>query len=326
MLTKEKLIGQYGKENVRFASNFSEHSKNLPPGGFMVKVKRTDVIKKPPPFNTEELFSGVCLVEIPPTYKSKPKEQWSLDKEKLFGGLDGSSVHVVTNQMPDKSGHQLVKRKFIAVRAGIPTLANEACHDIEKGLMANPPKEYTWERFFTEKQLFKLRTEAVRQRMQIARDFLVGTGMCSQKEADALQFSDDVITHDIALKKGDDEHFYVCSGAVMPFKLTRCMIFYEGPALGFRVFTGEPDSTLFGKGMTKPTSGIIPSSFGLQNTDRFSEKKKSFAAPLGDGQSVFHYMDAYKPFNEEVLQEARVCGRDPSWSELILRPTTGLIA
>lgn len=328
MLTKEKLINQYGKENVRFASNYSEHSRNLPPDGMMIKVKRSDVIKKPMPINSEQLFSGVMLAEIPAEYKAKPKSEWKFDSDRLFDGLDGSSVHVLINQSVDKSGHQYVKRKFIVVRAGIPTLASKACHDIEKGLMTNPPKETTWQQFYEDNNLFKLRQESTSHRLQIAREFLVGTGMCSQKEADQLKLSDDVITHDIATKNGDDEHFYVCSGAVMPFKLTQCMIFYQGPGLGYRVFTGEPNHNLLGKGMTKPSksgsSGLMPASFGLRETDKFTTKEP-FATPMGDGSSVYHYMDAYKPYNEAVIQEARTCSRDPSWPELVLIPSFGIV-
>lgn len=336
MLTREKLISQYGEENVRFAGNFSEHSKNLPPTGFMVKVARRSVIKNPPPFNPEELFFGTGLFEVPATWKPKPREQWTVQASKLLGGLDGSSVHVVTNQLPDRTGHQLVKRKFVVVRAGVAEQATKACHDLEVGLLADPPQQYTWEQFYDKAKLLQLRTTARQQRMQIARDFMVGTGMCSVEDASVIEATDDMVTNDIALRQDDKEHFYVCSGVVMPFSVSRSVLFYEGPAMGFRLFTGRPDATgksMLGKGLPfATTTGAaltpIPCSFGLQRTDRFGDRRTPFTSPLGDGSSVFHYMDAYRPYNADVLQEARLAGghRDASWTELVLRQSVGLIA
>lgn len=325
MLTKEKLFGQYGKDNVRLASNFSEHSKNLPPSGLMVKVQRTDTIKKPMPFNPEELMSGICAVEVPANFTAKPREQWNMDAERMFGGLDGSSVHLTSDMVPDATGHQLVKKQFVIVRAGIPQMASEACHDIEKGLMSNPPKEYTWEQFYKEKKLASLRTEARQQRMRIAREFMVGSGMCSKEDADSVKNSDDITTHDIVVNKDDEKHFYVCSDVVMPSNLTRCMIFYEGPAMGFRVLSGKPDNTIFGKGFQKADmSQVIPASYGLQSIDKFGKKSK-FNQPIGDGSSVYHYMDAYKPMDTKVLAELRQNGREETWPETTLRPVESFV-
>ena len=329
MFSEQALRDQYGEKNVQVAQNFSQYSSYLAPAGFMITVKRKDFIKSPLPFNPDQLMSGIAIAEVPAHYEAKPREQWKLDKKSLFGDMDGSTAQLVSCHCQDSTGHQLTKKKFVVVRAGIPDKATASCAEIEEGLTTDPPKEYTWEQFFRTKNISQLRADAREKRADIIRQFLVGVGACSVQEADNVKVIDDITTHDIAVPKGDKENLLVCSDVVPPNSLTKGMIVFEGPMVGVRVFSGKPDGSLFGRGFM-PSDTVIPASYGLETIERKTKTdfEQSAHTKLHSGQkkNIYHFRDTYKKPNQTLIADVRVNGRNLEWPETCLHAEAVYIA
>lgn len=333
MFGEQQLKEQYGEKNVQIARNFSGYSSYLAPTGFMIVVKRNEDIKSPLPFNPDQLMSGIAVAEVPTSYKALPQAQWKIDKDQLFGGMDGSTAQLVSCHCTDPTGHHSTKKKFVVVKAGIPQQASKACEDVEKSLISakDGSAGITWESFFRSKKIDVLRDDAMKKREEIVRDFLVGIGACTEDEASKVKVASDITTHNIVVPKNDKEHLYVCSDVVIPSTVTRGMVIFEGPMLGVRVLAGSPDGTLFGKEFLK-SDKIIPASYGIESLERKTKTDFNGSADVvtmlktHQRKNIYHYRDTYKKINAKLLAEIRLNGRDPEWPETQLHAEAVYIA